>query len=289
MKKYIIGLVIFSLLIVTPVGINAQAGQSQISDDTIVKLILQILKRNPDVLRQLLLILNSQPTPTPTPARPVVCPMFSPPVPGWCANGRIVSGGTNANGCALPPRCVRSVPTPTPTGNLSITGVSGPTSLSVGQTGTWRVNVTAPAGSQLSYNVFWGDEVMYDSAGSGDRLASQSVVNTGTFTHTYTRAGTYTVTFGVSRDTGIRCITTPCPSTESAQTSMTVVVGGDPKPTPPTPACRAVWSNCSCGYVCSDIPDKDRMDCARYCGAVRPDSFPVCGYVGGMCRIAPLN
>lgn len=33
------------------------------------------------------------------------CPQYSPPAPGWCANGKIVSGGLNAAGCPNPPKC----------------------------------------------------------------------------------------------------------------------------------------------------------------------------------------
>lgn len=40
---------------------------------------------------------------------PPSCPKFTPPAPGWCANGIIVSGGKDANGCALPPTCTPSV------------------------------------------------------------------------------------------------------------------------------------------------------------------------------------
>jgi eight-cysteine-cluster-containing protein len=36
----------------------------------------------------------------------VSCPQYSPPSPGWCANGTIVSGGLDANGCQLPPKCI---------------------------------------------------------------------------------------------------------------------------------------------------------------------------------------
>jgi hypothetical protein len=34
------------------------------------------------------------------------CPMYSPPAPDWCKDGKIVSGGKDENGCALSPKCV---------------------------------------------------------------------------------------------------------------------------------------------------------------------------------------
>jgi len=35
----------------------------------------------------------------------VRCPFFAPPAPDFCLNGKIISGGHDANGCQLPPRC----------------------------------------------------------------------------------------------------------------------------------------------------------------------------------------
>jgi hypothetical protein len=33
------------------------------------------------------------------------CPMLSSPAPGWCSEGKIVSGGVNKCNCTLPPKC----------------------------------------------------------------------------------------------------------------------------------------------------------------------------------------
>src|SRR3989344_263222 len=49
----------------------------------------------------------------------------------------------------------------TSSGAPSISGLDAPTSLAVGQTGTWTVRASAPAGTQLSYSVLWGDEQYY--------------------------------------------------------------------------------------------------------------------------------
>jgi hypothetical protein len=37
--------------------------------------------------------------------RKAPCPQYSTPSPDWCKNGKIVSGGTDANGCVQPPNC----------------------------------------------------------------------------------------------------------------------------------------------------------------------------------------
>ena len=92
------------------------------------------------------------------------------------------------------------------TGGPSISGVSGPTSLSVAQSGTWTVNATAPAGN-LSYSVIWGDEVVAENAS-----LSGAIQSTATFTHSYAQAGTYKPKFTVLNGNG------------SAQTSTSVTV-----------------------------------------------------------------
>jgi peptidoglycan hydrolase-like protein with peptidoglycan-binding domain len=104
---------------------------------------------------------------------------------------------------------------------ITIKSVSGPTSISVGLTGTWQVEVTAPTNTNLTYAVDWGDNTASPQA-SGSSVSN--VINqSSTFTHAYSQAGTYTVRFTV--DNGVRCIKAPC-NTGLVQTSMTVVVGG---------------------------------------------------------------
>ncbi len=34
-----------------------------------------------------------------------MCPLYSPPAPGWCEHGTIVDGGKDDCGCQLPPKC----------------------------------------------------------------------------------------------------------------------------------------------------------------------------------------
>ncbi|MDP3993548.1 MAG: PKD domain-containing protein, partial [bacterium] len=103
------------------------------------------------------------------------------------------------------------VSTPTTNQPPVITGVSGPTALKIGETGTWTVKASDPDGTVLSYSVSWGD------AGIGQGLtapAGSATLQTATFTHSYATAGAYTVTFSVSDNAGA-----------SAQSSITVAVG----------------------------------------------------------------
>lgn len=117
------------------------------------------------------------------------------------------------------------------TGSISqgtpvISGVSGPTSLQVGQQGTWTVNASDPNGGTLNYSVVWGDE---NQGGTGaSSMTAAPVSQTATFTHTYASvsscstggacskltSATYTPTFTVSNSSG-----------QSAQTSVSVNVG----------------------------------------------------------------
>ncbi|MBI2100770.1 MAG: PKD domain-containing protein [Candidatus Vogelbacteria bacterium] len=89
----------------------------------------------------------------------------------------------------------------------SISGVSGPTTLEVGKSGTWSVTASDPENGPLSYSVVWGD--------AGGTTAGSPVQQTATFTHTYSQAGTYYPTFTVTDNAG-----------QSAKTSLSVVVQG---------------------------------------------------------------
>ena len=54
--------------------------------------------------------------------------------------------------------------------------------------------------------------------------------------------------------------------------------------------CRVVGSNCNCGFICSDIPDNERVDCARACSAEETNNTkPSCGYVNGVCQQVSRN
>lgn len=98
-------------------------------------------------------------------------------------------------------------------GTLSIANVSGPNSLIVGQQGTWTVRVSGSS-SYLSYSVIWGDEQInpYMQSASAQQMSSS-----GTFTHTYRQAGTYSPRFTVTDSYG---------QSQSASATVTVSGGG---------------------------------------------------------------
>ena len=85
------------------------------------------------------------------------------------------------------------------TEGIEITGISAPSSLLIGEEGTWTVDVESETEGNLHYSVVWGDE---ESESAAARLAV-AVQSSATFTHTYDTAGTYTPKFTVTDDEGI--------------------------------------------------------------------------------------
>jgi len=80
----------------------------------------------------------------------------------------------------------------------SISGISAPTVLRTGETGTWSVSASDPQNGSLSYSVNWGEANSPLVA-----EAAPAFVQTSTFTHAYMSAGTYTVRFTVRDDAGL--------------------------------------------------------------------------------------
>lgn len=117
----------------------------------------------------------------------------------------------------------------------TISEFSGPTTLSLNQNGTWTIKASDPENQILKYRVTWGDEARAVSPYQSS-AALGSVVQTTTFTHAYSVAGTYTVLIAVIDEVG-----------NEAKSSTTVQVGGPVACTfeynpvcgqPPEPACR---------------------------------------------------
>lgn len=111
----------------------------------------------------------------------------------------------------------RPVPPPAINGPV-ISGVSAPTTLGVGETGTWRVSASDPQNGNLSYSVDWGDRKngCTDRYSACAQLADEGIAafqQSTSFTHSYSQAGTYTQIFTVRNDRG-----------QEAQTSTTVQV-----------------------------------------------------------------
>jgi hypothetical protein len=115
------------------------------------------------------------------------------------------------------------------TGNSStsqppvISGGTFPTTLNVGQTGTWTVNAYDPSNGSLSYSVNWGDTSPCNLGATmcPASVASTAFVQSSSFTHSYSSAGTYTSTFTVKNASGL-----------TAQTTSTVQVGNSPTNAP---------------------------------------------------------
>jgi peptidoglycan hydrolase-like protein with peptidoglycan-binding domain len=83
---------------------------------------------------------------------------------------------------------------------LTTTGLDAPSTLSLGQTGSWTVHVANGSGN-LHYSVVWGDENR--TASTATIMApSGSTQNSATFTHSYSICGNYTPVFTVTDDSG---------------------------------------------------------------------------------------
>lgn len=89
----------------------------------------------------------------------------------------------------------------------SITSISGPSSLSVGTTGTWEMRASDPEGKRLTYSILWGDDAARDTQLVAE-IRGASSAQTTNFTHSYSRAGTYTVRITVSDQLGAYAVST---------------------------------------------------------------------------------
>lgn len=107
------------------------------------------------------------------------------------------------NTCHIGWRCV----VPQGVGNKApvITGITGPTTVGVGEFRSWQVQATDPEGGVLSYSITWGDEGFEDIlkaiAGIGGTFTS---VSSGS--HSYAKAGTYAVQIIVKDTSGATAI-----------------------------------------------------------------------------------
>ncbi len=85
-----------------------------------------------------------------------------------------------------------------------ITSVNGPTSLSLGTSGTWTVTVNNTTGGPLSVLVRWGDELQngYSSTFSSVQNVTNQGFQTLTFTHSYNQRGTFPILFSATGSFG---------------------------------------------------------------------------------------
>src|SRR3989344_5007561 len=121
------------------------------------------------------------------------------------------------------------------TGNRppTVSGVDGPVTLKLGETGTWTVRASDPENGPLSYSVWWGDELLTASGGVSSARPETPVQQTATFTHAYTNPGAryYYPRFTVTDNVG-----------QSNNTSIGVSVGEGTVVTP-GPAIRIISPN----------------------------------------------
>lgn len=117
-----------------------------------------------------------------------------------------------------------------------ISGFSGPTTLSLGEIGTWTLRAYDPEDGSLTYAIAWGDERTLLNVAM-QTYADSSAVQDTSFTHSYLTAGTYTVAITVTDDAG----------NQARATASTLVGGGATACTmeyapvcaqPAEPACR---------------------------------------------------
>jgi hypothetical protein len=168
---------------------------------------------------------------------------------------------------------VQSTPTSQPP---VISGGTFPTSLTVGQTGTWTVNASDPQNGSLSYSVNWGDATTCPAGYTcvTPAIGASVFTQSSSFTHSYSSAGTYTITFTVNNVAGL-----------SAQTTSTVQVGNAVTP-PPTPVCPVGYTCyvpggttpiCPVGYTCTTVTDNCPTGYVCTISTINPPtSIPVC-------------
>ncbi len=143
-------------------------------------------------------------------------------------------------------------------GNLPpvISSLTGPTTLAVGKKGTWTVNASDPENGSLSYSITWGDEVLRADALAPAMGTTAEIRQTTTFTHSYAKAGKYTVKIVVSDEKG-----------NDAETTATVQVGRE------TLACPEIY-NPVCGVPsgCANVCPPG-MFCTMMCQMPAPVTY----------------
>ncbi len=101
-----------------------------------------------------------------------------------------------------------------------ISGFSGPTMLTLNEQGTWTIQASDPENGSLTYAILWGDEWFANDMYPRSSAAS-SIVQSSTFTHSYSRAGTYTVNITVRDSAGLEAKTTATVYIENSQVACT--------------------------------------------------------------------
>jgi hypothetical protein len=116
--------------------------------------------------------------------------------------------------------------------SITINSIAGPTSLNIGQIGTWTVNTTAPTTSKLKYLIEWGGEGSDGIFGPYFATSNNILIS-----HAYSKAWTYNLTAKVWDDNTCDPIfDVPTQIVQDSQRcvvskQITVVVGTSTQPT----------------------------------------------------------
>ena len=110
--------------------------------------------------------------------------------------------------------------------------MSGPTTLKIGESGTWTINASDPENGPLNYSVHWGDEPLTAVPVAGAPSAERAYNQTATFTHIYSRAGTFYPKFWVRDNAG---------NTQWTSLSVTVTAGNVARVTVTSPNGGENW------------------------------------------------
>jgi hypothetical protein len=135
--------------------------------------------------------------------------------------------------------------TPTTTQPPVISGGTFPTTLTIGQTGTWIVKASDPQNSSLSYSVNWGDTSSCPAGYTCTTPAASASVQSSSFTHSYSSAGTYTVTFTVTDSAGLSAKTSTAVTVTAAQTTTPARLSLDAS----SPQTQIVLANSTGAYL----------------------------------------
>lgn len=84
----------------------------------------------------------------------------------------------------------------------ALSALSGPTMLSTNEVGSWRVSASDPENGQLTYSIVWGDEWVRDEMPRPLSSPSESIMQESSFTHSYSRPGTYRIQLTVEDNAG---------------------------------------------------------------------------------------
>jgi hypothetical protein len=130
-------------------------------------------------------------------------------------------------------------------GTPVISRFSGPTSLAVNETGTWGISASDPENGRLTYSIVWGDEWYRSNAAHSLARPEGTIVQQSTFTHSYARAGTYTVQVSVADEAGntVRSSSTVTVTQNTCTAEYAPVCGrpsGCANTCPPGMACPAI-------------------------------------------------